>query len=281
MNINNKPYNSNNEETLSNEETFIAVYKYALKKSHSPLSRTFLMGLASGLFIGIAYIGSIYATRGWNQSLPIGIKSFIFAIVFTLAITMIIFMGGELFTSNAMMFLPTMKKQIKLTKLLLNLLVVLIGNFIGCFILASLTALSGFLNDKEFLTDAIAIFDKKLAKPWWQNFFSGILCNFLVAGSVYISHATKSSAAKFLVINLVIMIFALTGFSHVVANSYIWGLGAIFNFYNHPVSGLKLLQFGYQNQIPTLVGNFLGGGVLLPSMYYFAYKKSLPNPITL
>lgn len=270
-----------NQETLTNIETFIEVYKYTLKKAASPLLKTFLMGLAAGLFIGIGYISAIYATRGWTTSLPIGIKNLVFGMVFTIAITMIIFMGGELFTSNSMMFLGTVKKQIKVSKLLLNLLIVLLGNFIGCAIISGATALAGFFDDKDFVNNALSIFNHKLKMTWWQAFFSGILCNFLVAGSVYIAHSTKSSTAKFLLISLVITVFALSGFSHVVANSYVWFLVPIFNLYDHSLSFSQFLQFGYQNQLPTLFGNFIGGGILLPGMYYIMYKKNLPNPITL
>gem|GEM_PF-963965 len=37
----------------------------------------------------------------------------IFGLVFLVAITMIIFMGGEMFTSNSLMFIPVIKKHVK------------------------------------------------------------------------------------------------------------------------------------------------------------------------
>lgn len=266
--------NVNYEETLTNIETYIAVYKYALKKGQSPLLKTFLMGIASGIFIGIAYIGAIFGSRGLYDN---GIKNLIFGFIFTLAITMIVFMGGELFTSNSMLFMPLIKKQIKLTRMLMNLLVVLIGNFLGCFILSLFTWWAGFFDNQAFLDNAVSIFDHKLAMSWWKAFFSGILCNFLVAGSVYISHATRSSTAKFLLIGLVIIVFALSGFSHVVANAYVWGLAPLFNIYGVHKDFNVFLQFGYQIQLPTLFGNFIGGGILLPGMYYLMFRKDLPK----
>ncbi|WP_425380982.1 formate/nitrite transporter family protein [Spiroplasma endosymbiont of Polydrusus pterygomalis] len=266
--------NINYGETLTNIETYIAVYKYALKKAQSPLLKTFLMGIASGLFIGIAYIGAIFGSRGLMDN---GIKNLTFGFIFTLAITMIVFMGGELFTSNSMIFMPLIKKQVKLTTMLMNLLVVLIGNFVGCFILSLFTWWAGFFDNKAFLDNAVSIFDHKLALSWWKALFSGILCNFLVAGSVYISHATRSSTAKFLLISLVIMVFALSGFSHVVANAYVWGLEPLFNIYGVHRDFNVFLQFGYQIQLPTLIGNFIGGVVLLPGMYYLMFRKDLPK----
>lgn len=269
--------NINNEETLTNVETFIAVYRYALKKAASPLVKTFLMGVAAGLFIGIGYIGAIFGSRGLSDAN--GIKNLIFGFIFTLAITMIIFMGGELFTSNSMIFMPFVKKQVTGRRMLINLLVVLLGNFLGCFILSLFTWWAGFFDNQAFLDNAVGIFKHKLTMSWWKAFFSGILCNFLVAGSVYISNATRSSTAKFLLIALVIMVFALSGFSHVVANSYIWGLGPLFNIYGIHSNFHEFLQFGYQVQLPTLFGNFIGGGMLLPGMYYLIFKKELPKVI--
>lgn len=75
------------------------------------------------------------------------------------------------------------------------------------------------------------------------------------------------------------MVFALSGFSHVVANAYVWGLGPLFNIYGVDSSFNDFLQFGYQVQVPTLFGNFIGGGILLPGMYYLIFSKELPKII--
>lgn len=258
------------EETLSNKDTFVAVYQAMINKAKNPMLKTFLMGLASGIFIGITYIAAIYATRGIEKN---GIYSILFGISFLLAINMIVFMGGEMFTSNSMMFWPVMKKQVKVRRYLLNLLVVLLGNFVGGFLLAAFTYLAGFTDNAAFWANAKGIVESKLTLPWWKMFFSGILCNFLVAGSVYISFSTRSSTAKFLLISLLISVFALTGFSHVVANSYVWGL---MPWVDH---GSDFLKFGYQVQVPTLIGNFIGGGILLPGMYLVMFRKELPKTI--
>ncbi|TLF25777.1 MAG: formate/nitrite transporter family protein, partial [Spiroplasma sp. WSS] len=67
-------------------------------------------------FVGIAYIAAIFGSRGLSDN---GIKNLTFGFIFTLAITMIVFMGGELFTSNSMIFMPLIKKQVKLTRMLI------------------------------------------------------------------------------------------------------------------------------------------------------------------
>lgn len=265
------------DDALTNRDTFIEIYKYTLKKANSKLLKTFLLGLAAGIFIGIAYIVAIYATRGWNSTWPIGIKSLIFGMVFTLAIFLILFIGGEMFTSNSMIFLSVVKRQTKIPRFIANLFIVLIGNFIGCFALAAFTFLSGYFDDKDFLNNLSSMIKHKLNRPWWKVFFSAILCNILVAGSVYIAHSTKSSSARFLLVFLVIMAFATSGFSHVVANSYVWASTLFIE--NSGINDFG--KFSYQIQLPSLFGNFIGGGILLPGLFYLIFYKELPPKIIL
>lgn len=262
----------NSEETRNHLDTFIEVYKISVKKAQNPLLKTFLLGIAAGAFIGLAYIASIWATRNMQEQ---GMYNVIFGLVFLVAITMIIFMGGEMFTSNSLMFIPVIKKQVKWKRMFANLFVVLIGNLVGGALFGLLTWGAGFLKDPAFLSNAWAITKHKLDTSWYNNFFSAIICNILVAGSLYITCATKSSIAKFTLMAMLIFPFALTGFSHVVANSYPWTLLPIFNLFGHPTTFGDWGKFGYSVQLPTLVGNFIGGAIFLMGFYYLIFRKDL------
>lgn len=271
--------NSNNEhkkvseETRSPLDTFIEVYKASVHKAHNPLIKTFLLGIVAGAFIGIAYIASIWATRNMQGQ---AMYNVIFGLVFLVAITMIIFMGGEMFTSNSLMFIPVIKKHVKWRRMFANLFVVLMGNFIGGALFGLLTWGAGFLKDSAFLSNAYSIAEHKLETSWYNNFFSAIICNILVAGSLYITCATKSSIAKFALMAMLIFPFALSGFSHVVANSYPWTLLPIFNLFKgyHTTFG-DWGKFGYSVQLPTLFGNFIGGAIFLMGFYYLIFRKDL------
>lgn len=266
------------EETRSPLDTFIEVYKTSIKKAKAPLLKTFLLGVAAGSFIGIAYIASIWATRNMQGA---GMYNVIFGLVFLVAITMIIFMGGEMFTSNSLMFIPVIKKQVKWRRMFANLFVVLMGNFVGGALFGLLTWGSGFLKDPAFLSNAWNITEHKLDTSWYNHFFSAIICNLLVAGSVYITHATKSSIAKLALMSMLIFPFALSGFSHIVANSYPWTLLPIFNLYGHITTFGDWGKFGYSVQLPTLFGNFIGGAIFLMGFYYLIFRKELPKSIEL
>ncbi|AGM26141.1 formate/nitrite transporter [Spiroplasma syrphidicola EA-1] len=267
---------------FTNEQTFTEIYKYTLKKAKNSFFKTFLMGLAAGLFIGFGYIASIMATRGDWSNLPVGLKSFVFGITFTVAIVMIIFLGGELFTSNSMICLAVVKRQVSVHRFVLNLTFVLLGNILGCAILAIITYFAGFLKSADFLNNTVGMIESKLDHTWYENFASAILCNFLVAGSVYAAHSTKNTAGKFFLVVIIIMAFAISGFSHVVANCYLWAIQPFLGIYgNSAGSWQNFLKFGYTIQLPTLFGNFLSGGIFLPFLYYFIFRKDIPAKITL
>lgn len=262
----------NLEETRTPLNTFIEAYKQSVHKAHNPLIKTFLLGIVAGAFIGIAYIASIWATR---NMLGQGMYNVIFGVVFLVAITMIIFMGGEMFTSNSLMFIPVLKKHVKWSRMFANLFVVLIGNLIGGALFGLLTWGAGFLKDQAFVENAWTIATHKLETSWYNNFFSAIICNILVAGSLYITCATKSTIAKFALMAMLIFPFALSGFSHVVANSYPWTLLPIFNLFGHPTTFGDWGKFGYSVQLPTLFGNFIGGAIFLMGFYYLIFRKDL------
>ena len=258
---------NNKNETLTNAETFIEVYNFTLKKAGSKLYKTFLLGFMAGIFVGIAYIGAIMGTIRWNIVMPLGLKRLVFAMIFTLAMFLVLFIGGEIFTANSMIFLSVIKKQTKLKRLIANLIVVLLGNFIGCFILGILTYLSGFTKNELFYYELQQIITSKInGNTWYNNFFSAILCNILVSGSVYVCLSTKNTSAKFSLVGLVIAVFATAGFSHIVANAYFWGLSIL-------TDGFKgFWKFAYLVQLPTLFGNFIGGNLLIGTMYLI-FKK--------
>jgi hypothetical protein len=126
---------------------------------------------------------------------------------------------------------------------------------------------------------------------WWQSFFSGILCNILVAGTVWSTMATKHSIAKIFLIYFPIWLFAIVGFQHVTANSIIFSFG-----WTHADSPmLELVGQGvfdtpitladwtfrsfFINMIPAMIGNWLSGAIFLPFVYFWLsdYHKTIKN----
>lgn len=280
---------------LSHEDTFVEVFSYGTHKLHERWYKTLLFGLMAGFFIGVTYIIVIIALSGFivkdenekltSISLPSGIIALITGLTFTPAILMIIFIGGSLFTSNSLTLLPVIKRQEKLYKMINNLSIVLLGNFIGALIVAISTYLMGHLRENsDFYNVFKYIFDKKIGdithfdgRVFLKNFISGIYCNILIAGLFWMSMAVKSSASKILLCFFVILAFGISGFQHIVANAYIWMTGL---FVNHNASVGKLFGvFFLSNMIPTLLGNFIGGSIVLPVVYLIVFNNRINREI--
>lgn len=276
---------------ISHEETFVEVYKYAESRLKDRHSKTFLFGFMAGFFVGLAYILVINAISGFiireedgtlSTIVPIGIIALITGLTFIPAMLMIIFIGGFLFTSNSLTSLVIIKKQANIKKMIANLSFVMLGNLSGSLVVAASTYLMGNMVENSHFYNAFEyIYQKKsnIDFDWWtlsKNFVSAIYCNILIAGVFWITSAVKNSAAKILIVFFMIFGFGVSGFQHIVANSYVFFTGI---FLKNETIGKDTGLFLVLNMLPTLLGNFLGGGILLPSVYLFLFNKRINSQI--
>lgn len=276
---------------ISHEETFVEVFEYAFQKLRDPWYKTFLFGIMAGFFVAIAYVIVIVALSGFiikdsngnlkPNGMPSGVIALITGLTFTPAILMVIFIGGTLFTSNSLTLLPIVKREAKLRRMLVNLSLVLVGNCLGALIVAISTYLMGHMKvDSEFYNAFKYIYDKKIGSSpsnlnwtvFLKNFVSGIYCNILIAGLFWMNMSVKNSATKVLLCFFVILAFGISGFQHIVANAYVWMTGL---FLNNGMVGQDFGTFSIMNMLPTLLGNFIGGSVVLPMVYLLVFKKRI------
>lgn len=129
-----------------------------------------------------------------------------------------------------------------------------------------------------------------IAATFFSNVFSGIVCNVFVCVTLYITFSTKNIAAIFFMIWLSIFVFVASGTQHSVANlivlfcnfaqSLVVSTGLDSNTVTsievgHHIPSMMPLYFLTLNLIPSIIGNFLGGGILIPGIVYFIYKDKL------
>ena len=111
----------------------------------------------------------------------------------------------------------------------------------------------------------------------------GILCNILVCLAVLMAVAGKSLADKVAAVFLPIMLFILCGFEHCVANMYYIPAGLL--ALQNPeyktlavesgihIEKLTVVSFLYNNLLWVIVGNILGGALIIAGMYYLLYLR--------
>ena len=234
-----------------------------------------MVGYAGGAMVAIGYLGAI-AVKGSGPAS--GVLSFLAAGIFPVGIMMVVFLGGSLFTSDALVGLALFNKKVGWLVALKNWGIVLFGNLVGALIIATLAKLGNFFvgHRMEILAHYVS---GKQSIAWYASIGSGILCNLLVAGAVWMAKASSTAIGKVFLLWFPITLFVAAGFQHIVANFFIYWSG-LFNMDEmetlsiHPVH-FKAGAFIYNNLIGTTFGNFIGGAIILPGSYYFIEKLSV------
>lgn len=241
--------------TNSRDLVYLAADIAAAKMKQRMLS-VFIASLLAGLFIGLGYLGYLHVARETNK--------YFASLVFGTGLVLIVIGGGELFTGNCLMTLGVFFRRFSYWRMTLYLLMVWIGNFIGATSLVVLLELGGA--DPSLGTMAVLVSEAKIGLSFSEAFFLGVLCNILVAMGVYMTYASGSVPGKILAAVLPVSLFVICGFEHCVANMFILPYGFI---KSSDISFLSLLN----NLIPVTLGNFVGGGIIIPGAYYLIYKR--------
>lgn len=240
-------------------------------KVETPALKLFILGIMAGIFIGIGAIAYQMSTATIGGSLG----KLVGACMFPAGLSLVLIAGSELFTGNCLLVIPLLEKEVKLTGVLRNWLLVFLGNFAGSIILALLVVYSHTPSqvDGALLDTMMSVASAKVGLSFGDALLRGIICNIMVCLAVWMSFAGKTVPAKIMGLYFPIMIFVLGGFEHNVANMYYLSAGifanSVYAVGNTAVNwGAALLN----NLLPVTIGNIIGGA-LVGSTYWFIYLR--------
>ena len=236
------------------------------KKASLPIQQSAVLGFLAGAFIALGYLLAIRVTANLPEEWG-SLGSLIGASVFPVGLILTLLAGGELLTGN-MMSLPVawLEKKIKLNQIFKNWGIILISNFIGALFVAYFFGhVVGLTETGPYLEATVSIAEGKLHYTFLQAFISAIGCNWLVALAVWLSYGSDDLTGKIIAIWFPTMAFVAIGFQHVVANMFVIP-AAIF-------AGYLTWADYFQNFVPVLLGNAVGGSLFVAGAYWFAYKR--------
>ncbi|WP_313342042.1 formate/nitrite transporter family protein [Sedimentibacter sp.] len=239
---------------LSPKETSDALIRTAVKKASYSTEKRLLLSFMAGVYIALGAQGFLVAYG----------NPFIRAAVFPVGLMLIVLVGGELFTGNCLMTLGLMQKEITFKDYLKTLVQVFLGNFLGSLFIVALLYFVGVYNKPEMAETIITVAKAKTSLSFVQVLNKGIMCNILVALGVWFATTAKDTTGKLLGCWFPVMLFVLCGYEHVVANMFFLPMGAILN------SSITITQI-ISNLIPATIGNFIGGGLVIPMIYNKIY----------
>ena len=114
-----------------------------------------------------------------------------------------------------------------------------------------------------------------MSLPFSTAFFRGVLCNALVCMAVWMTLAGRSVVDKFFAVFMPIAAFVAAGFEHSVANMYLLTLAMMLQAAaGEAVNWLGLVR----NLVPVILGNIVGGSVLVALVYYLIYRPRQAAP---
>ena len=217
------------------------------KKKYKEVAAFCLMALFAGITIGIGCTCFLLCVYSLSDAFGRVLGGFLFA----LGIFAIISFEMKLFTGMAAS-IPTMQK-----KDYWQLPVCFLCNALGVILAVSLIRLT-VLADLIVPLAASVIEPKLAAEYWYVNaFISSILCGVMITMSILApKYVGKKGLSVTLGVMLPIVVFALCGFDHSVANMYYFAC--------YEETSLKVVVY----ILLTVLGNMLGG-IALPLVINF------------
>lgn len=245
-------------------------------KAASPAWRLFVLGIAAGVLIGLGAVVSSTAAHALTDA---GLVRLVSGLIFPIGLIMVILLGTELFTGNALMVTAVLARKITWGGLVRNWAIVYVGNLVGAVCLAAACAFFGQLNigggDLAVYTAKVAV--TKSTLPWANAFVLGIFCNLMVCIAVYLANTAQDTAGRAIGAYVPIMGFVCAGFEHCVADMYYVPAGIFANMnaaYTQMIAdagvNVAVLNFGTfitANLIPVALGNIVGGMLVGIVMY--------------
>ncbi|MGG6313608.1 formate/nitrite transporter family protein [Paenibacillus macerans] len=244
-------------------------------KAKLSILQMLVKGFLGGAILAFATTLAFTAT----QQTTLGIVG---ALVFPVGFVMIVLLGLELVTGSfALIPLALLERRIPLSRMLANFGWVILGHLIGCAVYAILYGLTitkmGTDMSHPLVQTLIQTSEAKTlaykhmgASGLGLVTIKAVLCNWMVTLGVVMAMTSKSTSGKIAAMWLPILIFFAQGFEHAVVNMFVIPAGMMLG------ANVSFADWWLWNQIPVLIGNFLGGVVFTGLMLYVSQKGIHP-----
>lgn len=251
-------------------EALLKVEQLALKKLRifrQSLWRYLSRSMLASMFIGFGVIvafktGSFFYLEHSPLTYPMA------ALTFGTAIILISYGGGDLFTGNTFYYsYAALRKKMRWSDTAMLWVLSYGGNVLGAVVFALLIWSTGLFAESNVIGFLLEVVDKKMHTPMLELFFRAILCNWLVCLAFFIPMGLKGDGAKMFAMMLFVFCFFISGYEHSIANMCTFAIALVLQ-----QPGTISLDGILHNLIPVTIGNLIGGGLLMATMYYYVNK---------
>jgi formate/nitrite transporter FocA (FNT family) len=174
------------------------------------------------------------------------------------------------------------RQGVTIGAILRNWGLVFIGNFAGAFTVAVLMATVftyGFSTEPSKVGQAIGMigesrtlgYAKYGAAGMLTLFIRGMLCNWMVSTGVVGAMISTTVSGKVIAMWMPIMLFFYMTFEHSVVNMFLFPSGLLLGGH------FSLMDYLIWNEIPTVLGNMVGGIAFTGLTLYATHIKTAPK----
>lgn len=230
-----------------------------------------LLAILGGAFIAFGGLLSIQVAGGMlgvGESNP-GLIKFISGALFPIGLIIVSISGADLFTSDCAAFtLGRLDRRVKNSQFLKFLALSYIFNFLGTQILAWIfTYQVGLLQSEPWLGYLHEYASAKVSQDFTTVLIKGVGANWLVCLGMFLGYASKDIIGKCIGIWIPVMLFVTLGYEHSIANMYFVPTAI------YTGADISWIDFILKNLIPSTLGNFVGGVLLVGVVYWYLYQK--------
>ncbi len=238
------------------DEVFQRIVAAADDEIDTGIRELFFSALAAGFAITLTFLmyASLYGATDGHPILK--------ALLYPIGFIYIIIGGYQLYTENTLPPVALVLERLASIPALLRVwLIVVIGNFVGGGLGALVLAYTGVFSPAA-AEAAMSLSQSGLQTPFWDLFFKACAAGFIVAGVVWMDYASRDTISRLVLIYVAFLCIPLANLFHVVVSftelMYLFFLGEA-----ALLSGLTTFI------LPVLLGNTLGGVLLVTMVNYF------------
>ncbi|RJE88666.1 formate/nitrite transporter family protein [Paenibacillus sp. 1011MAR3C5] len=246
-------------------------------KTNLPPLQMVIRGMLGGAILAFATTLAFTAV----QQTSIGLAG---ALIFPVGFVMIVLLGLELVTGSfALIPLAVALRKTTMSRMLSAFGWAILGHLIGCGLYAALYVLTitsmGSSPDAPLAQTLISLSETKTlgykamgSEGMLLVILKAILCNWMVTLGVVLAFTSQSTGGKIAAMWLPILTFFAQGFEHAVVNMFVIPAGMLLG------ADVSMSDWWVWNQIPVLLGNFIGGALFTGILLYLSHKKLVRTP---
>jgi formate/nitrite transporter len=245
---------------------------------------TLVRAFMAGALLSLAAVFAITVTTQTDSPL-------LGAVLFPVGFCMLYLLGFDLLTGVFMLCplaLFDKRPGVTVGGMLRNWGLVFVGNFAGALLVAVMMAYVftfGFTTDPGPVGQKIAGigvartvgYAEHGIPGWFTIFVRGVLCNWMVSTGVVGAMISTDVIGKVVAMWMPIMLFFFMTFEHSVVNMFLFPSGLIMG------GDFDLGDYFFWNEIPTVLGNVVGGiaftGLTLYSTHIRTAPKRIPTSV--